>query len=176
MNLFSFDGASPSVDQKAFVAPNATVVGRVSIGPDSSVWFQCVARGDINSVTIGKQTNIQDACLLHVTHKNPLVIGDRVTVGHGAILHGCEIQSDCLVAMGAIVLDGAVVGEGSLIGAGSLVPPGMQVPPGSLVMGVPGKVVRQLTADDKERLQTGWKNYVGYATSYRQQLAAQFST
>lgn len=114
--------------------------------------------------------------MLHVTHRNPLVVRDRVTVGHGAILHGCEIQSDCLVAMGAIVLDGAVVGEGSLIGAGSLVPPGMQVPPGSLVMGVPGKIVRQLTPEDKDRLASGWKNYIGYANSYRQQLAAHYST
>lgn len=172
MNLFSFDGAAPSIDKTAFVAPNTTVVGRVSIGPESSIWFQSVLRGDINSITIGSQTNIQDGCLLHVTHRNALVVRDRVTVGHGAILHGCEIQSDCLIAMGAIVLDGAVVGEGSLIGAGSLVPPGTNIPANSLVMGVPGRVVRQLTHDDREKVASGWKNYVGYAASYRQQLAS----
>ena len=175
MNLFSFDGAKPSVNQKAFVAPNAVLVGRVSVGPESSIWFSCVGRGDINSITIGAQTNIQDGSLMHVTAKHPLVVGDRVTVGHGAILHGCDIKSDCMIAMGAIVLDGAVVGEGSLVGAGSLVPPGMQVPPGSLVMGVPAKVVRQLTLDDKDRVAQGWKNYVGYAASYRQQLAAEYA-
>jgi carbonic anhydrase/acetyltransferase-like protein (isoleucine patch superfamily) len=174
VNLFSYDGAAPSVDRTAFVAPGATLVGRVLVGPEASVWFNCVVRGDINSITIGNQTNIQDACLLHVTHKHPLVIRDRVTVGHGAILHGCEIQSDCLIAMGAIVLDGAVIGEGSLVGAGSLVPPGMQIPPGSLVMGLPGKVVRALTPDDKERIAQGWKNYVGYAASYREQLVGQY--
>jgi carbonic anhydrase/acetyltransferase-like protein (isoleucine patch superfamily) len=174
MNLFSFDGAAPSVDRTAFVAPGATLVGRVSVGREASVWFQCVVRGDINSITIGNQTNIQDACLLHVTHKHPLIIRDRVTVGHGAILHGCEVQSDCLIAMGAIVLDGAVIGEGSLVGAGSLVPPNMQIPPGSLVMGLPGKVVRQLTGDDKERVAQGSKNYVGYAASYREQLVGHY--
>lgn len=175
MNLFSYDGAAPSVDQSAFIAPNATVVGRVSIGAESSIWFQCVLRGDINSIAIGSQTNIQDACLLHVTHRHPLVVKDRVTVGHGAILHGCEIKSDCLIAMGAIILDGAVVGEGCLIGAGSLIPPGMQIPTGSLVMGVPGKIIRQLSSEDKKQMIHGWQNYIGYAGSYRQQLAAQNS-
>jgi carbonic anhydrase/acetyltransferase-like protein (isoleucine patch superfamily) len=174
MNLFSFDGAAPSVDRTAFVAPGAVLVGRVSVGREASVWFQCVVRGDINSITIGNQTNIQDACLLHVTHKHALIIHDRVTVGHGAILHGCEVQSDCLIAMGAIVLDGAIVGEGSLVGAGSLVPPGMQIPPNSLVMGIPGKVIRQLTPEDRQKTMQGWKNYVGYANSYREQLVGQY--
>jgi carbonic anhydrase/acetyltransferase-like protein (isoleucine patch superfamily) len=175
MNQFSFDGAAPSIDQSAFVAPNATVIGRVSIGKESSIWFNCVVRGDINSISIGNHTNVQDGSLLHVTHRHPLTIRDRVTVGHGVILHGCEIANDCLIAMGAIVLDGAVVGEGALIGAGSLVPPGMQVPANSLVMGVPGKVVRELTPQDRDRVMRGWKNYVGYAQSYRKQLAEQMS-
>lgn len=171
MTVLSFNGAAPSIDASAFIAPGANIIGRVSIGSESSVWFQCVLRGDINSITIGSQTNIQDGCLLHVTHKQALVIKDRVTAGHGAILHGCEIGDDCLIAMGAIVLDGAVIGQGSLIAAGSLVPPGMQVPPYSLVMGVPGKVVRPLTNEDKERAMKGWRNYVGYAESYKKQLA-----
>jgi carbonic anhydrase/acetyltransferase-like protein (isoleucine patch superfamily) len=171
MTLLTFDGASPSIDQTAFIAPTSVIIGRVAIGTESSIWFQCVVRGDINSITIGNQTNIQDGCLLHVTHRHPLIIRDRVTAGHGAILHGCEIGNDCLIAMGAIVLDGAVVGEGSLIGAGSLVPPGMNVPAGSLVMGVPGKIVRQLTPDDKQRVAQGWQNYIGYAQSYRSQIS-----
>lgn len=173
MNQFSFDGASPSVDASAFIAPNATLIGRVTVGKDASIWFNCVVRGDINSIVIGNQTNIQDATLMHVTHRNSLIVRDRVTVGHGVILHGCEIGNDCLIAMGAIVLDGAVIGEGALVGAGSLVPPGMQVPPNSLVIGVPGKIVRELTPQDRDRVMRGWQNYIGYAQSYRQQLAAQ---
>jgi carbonic anhydrase/acetyltransferase-like protein (isoleucine patch superfamily) len=170
MTLLPFDGAAPSIDQSVFIAPGAVIVGRVSVGRESSIWFQCVARGDINSITIGNQTNIQDGCMLHVTHRHPLIVKDRVTVGHGAILHGCEINDDCLIAMGAIVLDGAIIGESSLIAAGTLVPPGMNVPPGSLVMGTPGKVIRPLTPEDKERVMKGWRNYIGYAESYKMQL------
>jgi carbonic anhydrase/acetyltransferase-like protein (isoleucine patch superfamily) len=172
--LYAFDGASPDIDSTAFLAPGVIAVGNVKIGPRASIWFQAVVRGDINSVTIGAETNIQDGCLLHVTHRHALRVDERVTVGHGAILHGCHIEADCLIAMGAIVLDGAIVGKGSLVGAGSLVPPGMTVPPGSLVMGVPAKVIRQLTDDDRNRVMRGWQNYVGYAESYRTQLAAKF--
>lgn len=171
MTLISFDGAQPSIDESCFIAPGATVIGRVSIGPQSSVWFQCVLRGDINAITIGAQTNIQDGCLLHVTQRHPLIVHDRITVGHGAILHGCEIGSDCLIAMGAIVLDGARVGEGCLVGAGSLVPPGMEIPAGSLVMGVPGKVIRQITPSDKERIQHGFQNYLNHSQAYKKQLS-----
>jgi gamma-carbonic anhydrase len=170
MTLLSFDGAHPSIDDSCFIAPGATIIGRVSIGSQSSIWFQCVIRGDINGVTIGSQTNIQDGCLLHVTQRHALFIRDRVTVGHGAIVHGCDIGNDCLIAMGAIVLDGATVGEGSLVGAGSLVPPGMQVPPGSLVMGVPAKIIRQVTPADTERIRHGWQNYLNHSQSYRAQL------
>lgn len=158
------------MDQTAWLAPDVTIVGRVSIGRESSIWFRSVARGDINSITIGNQTNIQDACLMHVTHKHALTVRDRVTVGHGAILHGCEIQNDCLIGMGAIVLDGAVVGEGSLVGAGTVVPPNMQIPNGSLVMGIPAKVIRSLTPEDQQKMSQGWQNYIGYAASYRTQL------
>lgn len=175
MNQFSFDGASPDIDQTAFIAPNATIVGRVSIGKESSIWFQCVVRGDINAITIGEQTNIQDGSILHVTHRNPLIVRDRVTAGHGVILHGCEVGHDCLIAMGAIVLDGAVIGDGSLVAAGALVPPGMQIPPNSLVMGSPAKVIRELTQQDRDRVMRGWQNYIGYGQSYRKQLAEQMS-
>lgn len=170
MTILSFDGHTPAIDESAFVAPGATIIGQVSIGRESSIWFQCVLRGDINSISIGNQTNIQDGCLLHVTNRYPLVIKDRVTAGHGAILHGCEIGEDCLIAMGATVLDGAVVGAGSLVAAGSLVPPGMHIQPGSLVMGLPAKVIRPLTNEDRERVMKGWKNYIGYAQKYKQQL------
>ena len=173
MTVLSFDGVTPSIDESAFVAPGATIIGRVTLGRESSIWFQCVARGDINSITIGEQTNIQDGCMLHVTHRYGLVVKNRVTVGHGAILHGCHIEDDSLIAMGAIVLDGAIIGAGSLVAAGTLVPPRMDVPAGSLVMGSPGKVIRQLTQEDRERAMKGWKNYVGYAQAYKTQLGSE---
>ncbi|HEY9713002.1 MAG TPA: gamma carbonic anhydrase family protein, partial [Chroococcales cyanobacterium] len=133
----------------------------------ASIWFNCVLRGDINRIDIGSNTNIQDGCLLHVTHKHPLFVGERVTVGHGAILHGCRIEADCLISMGAVVLDGAVVGAGSIVAAGAVVAPSANVPPGSLVMGIPAKVVRQVTDDDKHKIDRGWQNYLHYSGIYR---------
>src|SRR5262249_55478442 len=106
-------------------------------------------------------------CLLHVTNQHPCRVDDRVTAGHGAIIHGCHVESDCLIAMGAIVLDGAVVGEGSIVAAGAVIGPGTIVPPGSLVMGIPGKVVRPVTAEDRAKIERGWHNYVEYAATYR---------
>ncbi len=173
MMLYPFDGQEPVVHASVFIAPTAVLVGRVQVKEQSSIWFHAMARGDINYITIGAQTNIQDGCLLHVTQRHPLTIGDRVTAGHGAILHGCSIASDCLIAMGAIILDGAILGSGCLVGAGSVVPPNMVVPPDSLVMGVPARVIRQLSDSDKEAVMRGWHNYVGLAESYRLQLAQQ---
>src|SRR5579883_1992971 len=109
--IYSFNEFSPSVDDSAFIAPGSAIIGHVITGSESSIWFNSVIRGDINSVTIGKQTNIQDGCLLHVTHQHSIVVDDRVKVGHGAILHGCSIGSECLIAMGAVVLDGAFIGS-----------------------------------------------------------------
>lgn len=172
MNL-TINGYSPDIHASAFVAPNATLVGRVMIGSGSSIWFQSVVRGDINAITIGANTNIQDGCLLHVTHEHALTVGDHVTVGHGAILHGCTIESSCLISMAAVVLDGAVVGAGSIVAAGAVVAPNSKIPANSLVMGVPAKVVRSVTAQDAARIETGWQNYLGYAGAYRQMLAAE---
>jgi len=166
--IHHFDGSQPDIHESAYIAPTAVLIGRVSVGAGSSIWFHAVARGDINSITIGQNTNIQDGCLLHVTNQHPLVIGDRVTAGHGAVIHGCRVESDCLVAMGSVVLDGAVVGEGSIVAAGAVVSPGTIVPPGSLVMGVPGKVVRAVREEDRVRIERGWQNYVGYAGRYKQ--------
>ena len=123
----TFEGKTPKIDEYAYVAPGVVIIGDVSVGAEASIWFQSVLRGDINSISIGEKTNIQDGCLLHVTKRHPLKIGARVTAGHGAILHGCEIGDDCLIAMGAIVLDGAVVEPGALVGAGARIPPGMVV-------------------------------------------------
>lgn len=160
----------PAVPDSVFVAPTAVVIGSVRLGEQCSIWYNSVVRGDINEIRIGARTNVQDGCLLHVTHRHPLNLHDCITVGHGAILHGCTIESDCLIAMGAIVLDGAVVESHCIIGAGTLVPPGMRIPSRSLVLGSPGRVVRQLNQEDLDRIESGWKNYVEYAASYKSQL------
>lgn len=164
--MLPYEEFHPRVSDSVFIAPTAVVIGRTTIGDGSSVWFHCVVRGDLNKIEIGTNTNIQDGCLLHVTHRNALIVGDRVTVGHGAILHGCRIESDSLISMGAVVLDGATVGTGSIIAAGAVVTPGSEVPPESLVMGVPGKIVRKVTADDRNKIDRGWQNYLRYSGIY----------
>ena len=148
------------IDQDTFVAPTATIVGDVTIGAGSSVWYNAVLRGDMAAINIGEQTNIQDGCLLHVADGFPLVIGNYVTAGHGAILHGCTVEDDVLIGMGAIVLDGAIIGRGSIIGAGALITEGKVIPPHSLVVGVPGKVIRQLDEDRAAGLITHAEKYV----------------
>lgn len=168
--ISAFKGRAPRISQSAFVAPDATVIGRVELADESSLWFQTVVRGDINEIRIGTQTNIQDGSLLHVTRRHPVIIGNRVTVGHGVIIHGCDIGDDCLIAMGAIVLDGAVIDPGCIVGAGALIPPDMRVPAGSLVLGSPGKVVRQLTEQDLRRIESGWRNYVEYRREYMEEF------
>ncbi|MBY0549219.1 MAG: gamma carbonic anhydrase family protein [Candidatus Obscuribacterales bacterium] len=168
--ISAFKGRAPRISPSAFVAPDATVIGRVELADESSLWFQSVVRGDINEIRIGTQTNIQDGSLLHVTRRHPVIIGNRVTVGHGVIIHGCDIGDDCLIAMGAIVLDGAVIDPGCIIGAGTLIPPDMRVPAGSLVLGSPGKVVRQLTEQDLRRIESGWRNYVEYRREYMEEF------
>ena len=133
------------------MAPTAVVVGDVEIGPDSSVWYGTVVRGDVHQVRIGARTNLQDLCVLHVTRgRYATRVGDEVTVGHRAVVHGCTVEEGALIGIGAIVLDGAHIGPEALIGAGALVPPGMEVPEGSLVVGVPGRVVRPLTAEERK--------------------------
>jgi carbonic anhydrase/acetyltransferase-like protein (isoleucine patch superfamily) len=168
--IFSFEGKTPALAEDAYVAPGAVIIGDVKIGKQSSVWFQTVLRGDINSITIGEQSNIQDGCLLHVTHSLAVSVGNRVTVGHGVILHGCSIGDDCLIAMGAIILDGAVVEAGSIVGAGSLVPPGAVVKAGGLVLGSPARTVRQLAASDRENIASGWRHYIEYAGRFQQEI------
>jgi carbonic anhydrase/acetyltransferase-like protein (isoleucine patch superfamily) len=142
--LSHFLCTEPEIAVDAYVAPNATVIGRVSIGSGSSVWYQAVIRGDINEIRIGEKTNIQDGSILHVADRYGLVIVNEVCCGHRAILHACQVHDRVLVGMGATVMDGAEIGSGSVIGAHCLITKGMLVPPGSLVMGAPGKVVRSL--------------------------------
>lgn len=138
---------TPHIHQNTFVAENAAILGRVTIGEHSSIWFNAVIRGDINEIIIGKASSIQENAVLHVASNLPLTIGDYVTVGHGAILHGCTIEDNVLIGMNAVVLDGAKIGAGSIVGAGAVVKEGMVVPPRSLVVGLPGKIVK--TLDDK---------------------------
>lgn len=171
--ISKFEGKSPKIAASAYIAPGVTVIGEVSIGEEASIWFQSVLRADINSISIGARTNIQDGCMLHVTKKHALIVGERVTVGHGAILHACEIGNDCLIAMGAIVLDGAKVEDGAMVGAGALVPPGVVVKAGTLVLGSPAKFVRELHEDDLERIRQGCENYIDYANRFRAEIKSQ---
>jgi gamma-carbonic anhydrase len=166
-HLRAFGGVTPRVDPSVFLATGCVVVGDVEVGPGSSVWFGAVVRGDVNSIRIGARTNIQDQAVVHVTGgTHPTVIGDDVTVGHQAVLHGCTVKDRCLIGIGAIVLDGAVVGEEAMVGAGALVPPGMVVPPRVLVVGSPARVRRTLGDAEVEGLRASAAHYVGYAARY----------
>jgi len=163
-----YDGKAPRIDADAWVADDATVTGDVTLGPGASLWFGVVVRGDVNHVTIGARTNVQDLSVVHVTGgTHPTAIGEDVTVGHRAVLHGCTVHDRCLIGIGAIVLDGAEVGPDAMVGAGALVPPGMQVPPRTLVMGTPAKVKRPLTEAEVAHLRESAARYVEYARRYR---------
>jgi gamma-carbonic anhydrase len=169
----SFKGQSPRLADGVYIAPSAEVIGDVTIGFNSSIWFLCTVRGDIDSIRIGDETNIQDNSVLHVTGgRFPLTIGSRVTMGHGVIAHGCTIGDRCLIGMGAVILDGAVIGDDSIVAAGALVPEGMIVPPGTLVAGIPAKIKRETTEAERERIAEGWRHYVELKDVY---LAAETS-
>ncbi len=165
--ILSYKGVLPKLGRDVFIAPGAWVIGDVEIGDGTSVWFNTVVRGDVNFIRIGSETNIQDNVTLHVTGKRfPLFIGDRVTVGHQAVVHGCVVEDECLIGMGAIVLDGARIGKGSIVAAGAVVSPGTEVPPGSVVMGVPAEVKKTLTEEEKERIRETAAHYVKLARRY----------
>ncbi len=161
------EAVSPNVHPDAFVAPNATVVGRVKVEREASIWYGCVLRGDIEPISIGKQTCIQDLTVIHVDKGLPTTVGPRVGVGHKCLLHGCVVEENCLIGMGSIVLSGAVIGTGSVVAAGSLVTEGTRVPAGSLVMGTPAKVVRQVDEVLRARIEQTWRDYVELARAYR---------
>ncbi len=163
----AYKGIEPKIHDTVFMVESAVVIGDTEIGENSSLWFNAVVRGDVNYIRIGERTNVQDNSVLHVTNKTcPLIIGDDVTIGHSVTLHGCTVENSCLIGMGAIILDNAVIGEGSLVAAGTLVPEGMKVEPGSLVMGLPGKVVRELSEEERAKIFQSAKNYMGYARDY----------
>jgi gamma-carbonic anhydrase len=164
--LDQFLGANPVIASDAYVAPNATVLGKVSIGSGSSIWFQSVVRADINEIRIGSETNIQDGSVLHVADRYGLAIGNQVSCGHRAILHACAIQDRVLIGMNAIVMDGTEVGAGSIIGAGALVTKESRIPPGSLVLGSPAKVVRLLTPGEQKGIEELAAKYVSVAKYY----------
>jgi len=152
--------SAPVVHPTAFIAPGADVMGDVRLAAESSVWYQCVLRGDIAAITVGERSNIQDLTMVHVDEGVPCTVGARVGVGHRCILHGCTIEDDCLIGMGSILLNGARVGAGSVIGAGAVVTEGMEIPPGSLVMGVPARVRRPVDAELAGRIRLTVEHYV----------------
>ncbi len=157
----------PKIHPSVFIAPNATVVGDVTLAEDVSIWFNAVLRGDVAAIVVGPRTNIQDSCVLHVGYGIPTIIGAGVTVGHSAVVHGCEIGDNVLIGIGAKVLNGAKVGNDCLIGAGAVVTPGTVIPAESLVLGIPAKVVRKLTPQDIEELRISANKYVENARRYR---------
>jgi gamma-carbonic anhydrase len=163
----SFQNNSPSIHPSVFVAEDAVIIGSVEMGEGSSVWFGSILRGDVNYIRIGKRTNIQDASVIHVSSKtHPTILEDEITVGHRVTLHGCHIESNCLIGIGSIILDGARIGKNSLVAAGTLITPGTQISERSLVMGSPGKVKRELTDDEVEKYSKNWKNYVELSKVY----------
>jgi carbonic anhydrase/acetyltransferase-like protein (isoleucine patch superfamily) len=168
--LRSYRSVFPTIDPSAFVDQSAQVIGDVHVGAESSVWMNCVVRGDVNAIRIGDRSNIQDMTLVHVMFQtHPTIIGNDVTVGHSATIHGCTIEDRCLIGMGAIVLKGAVIGSGSIVAAGALVPEGMVIPPGTMVMGMPAKVKRPLTAEESASIQGYADRYVKYRLDFQDQ-------
>ena len=163
-----FNGISPRIHDTAFITDDAVVIGDVEIGEDSSVWFGSLVRGDVNYIRIGARTNIQDLTVIHVSSKtHATVLEDEITVGHRVVLHGCHVESRCLIGIGAILMDGVRVGAQSLVGAGSLLTPGTQIPPRSLVLGSPARVKRKLTDDELAYLDKSWQNYVELKKHYK---------
>ena len=163
----TFQGITPTVLPSCFVEETAVVIGDVVMGEECSVWFHAVIRGDVNYIRIGHRTNVQDLCMLHVTHDtHPLIIGNDVTIGHHVVLHGCAIKDRVLVGMGSIIMDGAVIGEDSVVGAGALVTEGTVVPPKSLILGSPARVRRPATDKEVAWIAQSAVNYVKYSRQY----------
>jgi len=161
--LDRFLGRRPKLGKGVYLANTAVVIGDVTIGAGSSVWYGAVLRGDINRIVVGHHTNIQDNAVLHLADEFPCVVGNWVTVGHGAIVHACKVGDETLVGMGAVILDGAIVGKQCIIGAKALVKQGMKIPPGSLVLGAPARVARKLTAKERAKLKWWAEKYVANA-------------
>ena len=164
----NFKNLRPKIHESCFIAPTADVIGDVTVGENSSIWHRTVLRGDVNKIVVGANTNIQDGSIVHVADDYPTIIGDNVTIGHGAIVHGCTVKDGAFIGMGAIILDGAVIGEGALIGAGALVTEGKEIPPYSLAVGVPARVVRELSQEYIEMAQDRAVKYAKLANEYKE--------
>jgi gamma-carbonic anhydrase len=172
MGVHRYQGILPAIDPTVFIADGAQIIGDVTIGRDSSIWYNAVVRGDVNFIRIGERTNVQDSAVLHVTHeKFPLLVGSSVTVGHGAVLHAALIHDYCLIGMNATVLDDAEVGPYALVAAGAVVLGGTVIPEGMLAGGVPARVLRPLTEEEKEGLRQSARSYVDYVAEYRKCLS-----
>ena len=165
--ILNYKEYQPDIHSSCFVAENATVVGRVIVKQNSSIWYGAVIRGDVSHISIGENTNIQDNCIIHINRDMPTIIGNNVTVGHGAIIHACTIGDNVLVGMGAIILDGAVIEDNVIIGAGAIVTPGKHIPSNTMAMGTPAKVVRELTEDERKGLKESAIHYVGVANNHK---------
>ena len=170
MAVYEIDGKAPRVDSTAWIAGSAEVMGNVEIGPDASVWFGCVLRGDTEVMRIGEGTNVQDGSVLHADIGMPLTLGRHVTVGHKVMLHGCTIGDESLIGIGAVVLNGARIGKNCLVGAGSLVTEGKEFPDGSMIMGSPAKAERQLTPEQIEGLRRSAQHYIDNARRFQATL------
>ncbi|MFC4270857.1 gamma carbonic anhydrase family protein [Sneathiella chungangensis] len=170
-NIIPFKGTAPQIAKDAFIAPSADIIGDVVIGEGSSIWFNCVVRGDVNTIRIGRGTNIQDGTVIHVSGgTHPTNIGDDVLVGHNCLIHGCTLEDGSFVGMGATVMDGAVVETGGMVAAGALVTPGKRVPSGELWGGSPAKCIRRLSEAEAASLNEGAKHYATLAQTYRKEL------
>lgn len=170
----AYQGVSPNIASNVFIAPSADVIGDIVVGENSSIWFGVVIRADVNAIRVGKNTNIQDMSMIHVTHYtkadksdgNPTIIGDNVTIGHRVMLHGCTIKDACLIGMSSTILDGAIIAEESIVGAGSLITKNKVFPPRSLIMGNPAKLVRELTPEEIASLYQSADNYIKFMATY----------
>ena len=167
----NYRGATPQVAPSAYVDPSAQVIGKVVVGERSTIWPCAVVRGDTDRIEIGEETNIQDGSILHTDEGIVLKIGNRVTVGHAAVLHACVLEDACMIGIGATVLNNARIGHGAVVAAGALVPEGMEIPAGMLAMGVPAKVRREVTPEERERFQSGVDHYVEKGQTYSKELA-----
>ncbi len=166
MPIYSFRGIIPKIEEGVYVAPSADIIGLVTLSKNVSIWHQCVARGDVNEIFVGENSNVQDLSMLHVTKDYKLTIGANVSIGHSVTVHGCTIDSGCLIGMGAVIMDGAHIGENSVVAGGSVVPPHKKFPPRSMIMGNPAKVTRELTEDEVKLYSNHYRAYVGYKEEY----------
>ena len=169
--IHSFGEDTPEIHADAFVHPDATIIGRAKVGARSSIWPGTVLRADMGRIVIGEDSSLQDGTIVHLTEgRSETIVGDRVTVGHRVILHGCLIEDECLIGMGSILLDNCRIGRGSLVAAGALVTAGTQVPPGSFVVGLPAKVLRPMRDQDREMIEKGWRTYRAITLRYKAEL------